>query len=347
MRWSLFCRVVDNYGDAGFCLRLARELRARGETVQLFIDDPRPLDWMQAGEADPLPAQAWPDGQVPAPGEVVIEAFGCELPEAVQAAIAAAPRPPLWVNLEYLSAEAYVERSHGLPSPIMSGPARGRLKRFCFPGFSAATGGLLIEQGLAAAQAAHTSAAQASWSAALGLPEAAGRQRVSLFCYPGAPLPALFEALSATPTQLLVCGTGPLPPAPPALQICRLPLLNQQGYDRLLWGCELNLVRGEDSFVRAQLAGRPMLWQAYPQQDGAHEDKLEAFLARYPALPDSAHQAWRAWNGFAPPQALVDGLAALLDSQAQALAWRLQLLQGVELVTTLQRWAAENLDRQR
>ena len=39
MRWSLFCRVVDNHGDAGFCLRLARELVARGETVQLFIDD--------------------------------------------------------------------------------------------------------------------------------------------------------------------------------------------------------------------------------------------------------------------------------------------------------------------
>lgn len=335
MRWSLFCRVIDNYGDAGFCLRLARELRARGEQVDLFIDDPAPLHWMQAGERDPLTALPWPAQSAPPLGEVIVEAFGCELPEPVQAAIAAMPRPPLWINLEYLSAEPYVERSHGLPSPLMSGPARGLVKRFCYPGFSRATGGLLIERELIQQQASHR---PESWLAAQGLP-VDGLRRVSLFCYPGAPLAALFEALADQPTRLFVCGRPELPAIPPGLQVHTLPLLGQADYDRLLWSCALNLVRGEDSFVRAQLAGQPMLWQLYPQQDGAHGAKLEAFLNRYPA-PDEAKSAWRAWNGFAPPQQLAQGLAASLAAAPQAAAWRADLLAGVELVTTLQRWAA-------
>ena len=337
MRWSLFCRVVDNYGDAGFCLRLARELRARGEQLDLFIDDPAPLAWMQAGEPDPLIALPWPAQSSPPLGEVVIEAFGCELPASVQAAIAAMPRPPRWVNLEYLSAEPYVERSHGLPSPVMSGPARGLVKRFCFPGFSAATGGLLIERDLARQQAEHVAE---RWLAEQGLP-VDERRRISLFCYPGAPLSALFEALADRPTRLFVCGRPELPAPPPGLAIHPLPLLNQADYDRLLWSCELNLVRGEDSFVRAQLVGRPMLWQLYPQQDGAHRVKLEAFLSRYRA-PGSAELAWRAWNGFAPATALADGLGDLLAGSARAADWRAELFAGVELVTTLQDWAAQS-----
>ncbi len=337
MRWSLFCRVIDNFGDAGFCLRLARELRRRGEQVDLFIDDATPLSWMQAGEADALQALAWPTHEVPPLGDVVIEAFGCELPAAVQAAMAARARPPLWINLEYLSAETYVERSHGLPSPQLSGPARGLVKRFCYPGFSAATGGLLIEHDLARQQAEHRADA---WLRSRGLP-VDGALRVSLFCYPGAPLADLFDALAARSARLFVCGNPVLPSAPPGLQIQAMPLLSQADYDRLLWSCSLNLVRGEDSFVRAQLAGQPMLWQAYPQQDGAHEAKLEAFLTRYPDLPPEATQAWLAWNGFAPPGALGKGLQALLSSGPQAGAWRQQCLTGVELVTTLQQWAAQ------
>lgn len=336
MRWSLFCRVIDNYGDAGFCLRLARELQARGEQVDLFIDDPSPLAWMQAGDPNPVIAQPWPAEQAPPLGEVVIEAFGCELPDAVQAAIAVSPRPPRWINLEYLSAETYVERSHGLPSPVMSGPAHGQVKRFCYPGFTPATGGLLIERTLSAQQAAHRST---DWLRAQGLP-ADTRRRVSLFCYPGAPLPALFEALADQPTLVFVCGDPVLPPPPPGVHLHRLPLLSQAAYDRLLWSCDLNLVRGEDSFVRAQLAGRPLLWQLYPQDAAARQAKLDAFLTLYP-VPGRARAAWEAWNGFAPASALRSGLVDLAAGASNARDWRDQLLAGVELVTTLQQWAAQ------
>jgi uncharacterized repeat protein (TIGR03837 family) len=80
-----------------------------------------------------------------------------------------------------------------------------------------------------------------------------------------------------------------------------IPFLNQADYDRLLWSCDFNAVRGEDSFVRAQWAGRPLLWHIYPQQDEAHLHKLEAFLELYSrGLSPAAHTAllaqWRGWN---------------------------------------------------
>ena len=37
--WDVFCRVVDNYGDAAVCWRLARQLAdEHGARVRLWID---------------------------------------------------------------------------------------------------------------------------------------------------------------------------------------------------------------------------------------------------------------------------------------------------------------------
>jgi uncharacterized repeat protein (TIGR03837 family) len=92
-----------------------------------------------------------------------------------------------------------------------------------------------------------------------------------------------------------ICRRGML-----ALHI--LPFLDQDDYDRLLWACDINFVRGEDSCVRAQWAARPMVWQAYPQADRAHLAKLDALLERYqqglPVAASASLQAlWQAWNG--------------------------------------------------
>ena len=88
------------------------------------------------------------------------------------------------------------------------------------------------------------------------------------------------------------------------LEDCHLPALPQAEFDTLLWTCHLNLVRGEDSAVRALWAGRPHVWHIYPQDDGVHADKLHAFMARWmddwpPELRDSVSAWWAAWNGLA------------------------------------------------
>lgn len=346
LRWDLFCRVVDNYGDIGVCWRLAADLAGRGHTVRLWVDDLAALAWLAPDGAPGVQPIHWADATpLPEPGDVVIETFGCDPPAGFVAAMAARPRPPVWINLEYLSAESYVERSHCLPSPQSSGPGAGLTKWFFYPGFTPATGGLLREPGLMAARAAFDAP---SWLAAHGIAPHPGERLVSVFCYPGAPLAALVDRLADAPT-LLLTTPGPATDGvaslslPMPVRVQRLPWLSQAGYDRLLWACALNVVRGEDSFVRAQWAGAPFTWHIYPQHDSAHAVKLDAFLARHlqgaPAALGAAIGAWmRAWNGLQP------GLPPLPDLNGWAVhsrRWRDDLCAQPDLLTQLLAFVCE------
>ncbi len=291
LRWDVYCRVIDNLGDAGVCWRLVAELAARGQRVRLVIDDAAPLAFMAPQGAPGVEVLPWPGPATP--GDVVIEAFGCDPPEATVAAMAA--QATLWINLEYLSAETYVERSHGLPSPQRN----GLRKWFFYPGFTSRTGGLLREPGLLTERSAFD---RHAWLRAQGIDVHAGERIVTLFCYDNPALPALLHDLSAQPSLLLLTP-GPaqqqVNDAPPGVRLHRLPWLDQPGFDRLLWASELNFVRGEDSLVRALWAGAPFVWQAYPQHDGAQAAKLEALLL-HSALPAEVAALWRAWNGLRP-----------------------------------------------
>lgn len=313
MRWDIFCRVIDNHGDAGVSWRLAAELAARGDAVRLWIDDPAPIAWMAPQGQAGVTVVPWGPG-VPdlAPGDAVVEAFGCDPPAAFVARMAAAARggqAPAWINLEYLSAEGYVERSHGLPSPVAHGPGAGLVKLFFYPGFTPRTGGLLREQDMAQRQAAFD---REHWLAQQGI--APRGQVVSLFCYEPPALAQLLRRLAADAggTELLVTAGRAAAATRHALEQLEgadadwnagghlrlhwLPLLSQRDYDHLLWACDFNFVRGEDSLARALLAGRPFAWQLYPQGDGAHRAKLEAFLD-WLAPPAELATLFRAWNG--------------------------------------------------
>jgi uncharacterized repeat protein (TIGR03837 family) len=330
MTWDIFCTVIDNYGDIGVTWRLARQLaREHAIPVRLWVDDLAAFHRIRP-EIDPGRATQRLDGVEirrwtspladVEPGEVVIEALACDLPEAFVARMAARAPRPLWLNLEYLTAEAWAAGVHGLPSPH---PRLPLTKYFFMPGYQAGTGGLTREAWLTGERdrfQANPAARSAFW-AGLGLPpEIAGETRVSLFCYDNAALPGLLAAWAADdrPPRLLV-PVGKAWPAisawfglaaapEPGATLCRgaltlhvLPMLDQDAYDRLLWACDLNFVRGEDSFVRAQFAARPLVWQAYRQEAEAHFAKLEAFLDLYVAGMDAelaalTREVWRAWN---------------------------------------------------
>lgn len=345
--WDIFCKVIDNYGDAGVCWRLARDLASRGIEVRLWIDDATPLSWMAPLGCAGVTVHNWQDApQAYVPGKVVIEAFGCELDDAVKAKLARVAeqgQQPAWINLEYLSAEDYVRRSHGLPSPQMSGPAIGLTKHFFYPGFTEGTGGLIREQNLQQRQSQFKAS---DWLASLGIPTVENALRISLFCYEPPALRDLIDQLRQQnrPTQLLVThgrsaahcratlaamnlperGTDPL-------QITYLPALTQDDYDHLLWSCDLNFVRGEDSLVRAIWAGKPFVWNIYPQDDRAHVPKLRAFMG---LMPLSAEQKnwFEVWNGMDSCQfGLLD---ELLNNEAYQ-ALRSNLLRRSDLTTKL------------
>jgi uncharacterized repeat protein (TIGR03837 family) len=355
LRWDLFCHVVDNFGDVGVCWRLAADLAERGDRVRLWIDDPAALAWMAPQGHPGVEVRGWPaaDDAGVVPHEAVIEAFGCHLPEGFIRAMAARSPPPVWINLEYLSAEDYVERSHRLPSPQLAGPGRGLTKHFFYPGLTARTGGLIRETDLAARRQAFDAAA---WLRARDIEPAAGERCASLFCYANDALPALLDALAAEPTLLLVTP-GPATQQVRALQgaaarrgalrLHYLPALTQRDYDHLLWACALNLVRGEDSFVRAQWAGTPLLWQIYPQSDGVHAGKLDAFLGQYLAgapadLAAAVRDAMAAWNGLAnAPTLRLPAWSADSAWAAQARAWRERLLTLPDLAAGLRAFVRE------
>ncbi len=355
---DIFCEVIDNYGDAGVCWRLARALAAAGLRVTLWIDDPQRLQRLRPAIDARLSSQPldgftlrhWA-GEPVADGDLVISAFGCRLPDTTLQAMAAAHPAPVWINLEYLSAEAWVEGSHGLPSPH---PRLPLVQHFFFPGFTPRTGGLLKEAGFDAAHAAFGARERAAFLASIGVTVPPGALLVSLFCYPSAPVEALLKAMRDGPPVVCLVPDGVTPLAPPAgqqrtegaLTLVGVPFLEPDEYDRLLWSCDLNFVRGEDSAVRAQWAARPLIWQFYAQPEGAHFDKLDAFLALYgEAAADAAPllaSFWRAWNGDSP--ALLDwqGLVAALPALAAgARSWQRRLSLQHELATGLIEFARE------
>ena len=329
MRWDIFCKVVDNYGDIGVAWRLARQLAAEHQAaVRLWVDEIDSLERLcPAADAtldqqtvDGVEVRRWNASAGQArPAEVVIEAFGCALPDAYIATMAGAVRAPVWINLEYLSAENWVAGCHGLPARHAQLPLT---RHFFFPGFSADTGGLIRERGLYDARDAFqaSSVAKRHFWARLQVPKRARHEwRVSLFCYANAPVPELLTGLSAHPHPVrLVVAQGPAAiqvadwfgcastPGTQAelgnLGISIIPFVEQSDYDKVLWGCDLNLVRGEDSFVRAQWAGRPLVWHIYPQGENAHEVKLAEFTRRYThglhaPRREAVERFFRAWNG--------------------------------------------------
>jgi uncharacterized repeat protein (TIGR03837 family) len=349
MLWDLFCRVIDNHGDVGVCWRLAADLASRGEPVRLWIDDASALDWMAPLGSAGVAVHPWPmdahDFAAVTPGEVVIEAFGCELPAGFVATMARQPRPPVWINLEYLSAERYVEASHGLRSPQLHGPGAGLDKWFFYPGFSARTGGLLREANLIDRQAGFSAV---RWLAERGWSARGGEQVVALFSYNNPALPRLIADLARQPTLLLACP-GPSQDQlaklelPATVRRINLPWLSQPDFDRLLWSAELNCVRGEDSFVRAAWAGKPFLWQIYPQGDNAHAAKLDAFMQRFTASAAREHAdklstLARAWNGLAP---WPERWPASGEWAQTAQLWRTEMLRLPDLVTQLLSFVAE------
>ncbi len=303
--WDIFCKVVDNFGDIGVCWRLAKQLaHEHGLQVRLFVDDlsttqkiiPSLQILKKIQSVDGVNIMHWQaDMRFEQAADVAIEVFVCGLPEAY---LGRMPADTVWVNLEYLSAEPWVADFHAKAS------IRGQLTRhFYFPGFTENTGGLLREHDLIVRRDKFLSSQIQNKDL-----------KISLFCYENAPLQALFHTLAGGTKQVTIFAPftnsiqqiavffgkeslkvgdeftkGQL-----TLQV--LPFLSQADYDKLLWTCNINFVRGEDSWIRAIWAGKPFIWQPYPQTEETHIKKLNAFLELFYSENESACEAHSAWS---------------------------------------------------
>jgi len=302
--------------------------------VRIFCDDLPVLNLLASGVEESIKSkidlQPWEASfsnarhPVDIP-DVVIEAFGCKLPERYLGALLACAKQPIIINLEYLSAEPWIVDFHTKASP----QAHGLPKYFFFPGFQENVGGILVDP-VPPQLPGTPESLKATW-----VKLRPHTKRISVFCYPGAPLRKWLEDLSSLDedfdillthghAELLGLHTGQQIDLPPSSNLHSIPFVSQDEYDWLLSQCDFNIVRGEDSFVRAQLAGKPFLWHIYPQEDRAHEVKLAAFLDLYleTADQDLKNACIRAMNWEMPSQ-WMDHLDAW---EKHSQAWKLDLL---------------------
>lgn len=366
--WDIFCRVIDNFGDIGVCWRLARQLVSdHGQHVRLWVDELDSLVriWPSAQNIDTqklagVEVCRWstefaPEIQV---ADIVIEAFACDVPASYllnMVAKKAAGTEPVWINLEYLSAESWVEDCHRM---LSTHPSTGLRKTFFFPGFSSRTGGLLREKSLFHERDQFE---PNHWLEQLGIVRQADALLISLFAYEN---PAIAELLkmwskSSIPVHCLVPAGKILTSINISLgenlvsgdiykdgnlSLQVIPFITQTEYDRLLWTCDINFVRGEDSFVRAQWAAKPLIWHIYPQDEDAHITKLSAFLDNYlnvsqtsASLPDDAIRAlWLAWNQNGGLQESWQAVLAQLPAwQQHSQEWCNLLVQQPDLASQL------------
>jgi uncharacterized repeat protein (TIGR03837 family) len=375
---DIFCAVIDNFGDVGVCWRLARQLAGEhGWQVRLIVDDLPTFARLEPAvdvaasrqTVAGIEIEQWHDvhaGETLRVADVVIEAFACELPAPYLAAMARRERVPVWLNLEYLSAEDWVADVHLKPSPH---PRHALVKTFFFPGLGQGTGGVIKERDLEAARARFLSSSEArqTWwkRMTLGPPPGPEATVVSLFAYENPAVQALLAQWRDAPSPvILLVPEGRISGAvarffdlasfkAPALaergslRAHALPFVPQAAFDAMLWASDLNFVRGEDSFVRAQWARRPFVWHIYPQADAAHLPKLDAALAHYAApLPAPARAAmdrfWHAWNGAGTPD-WADFWSHREAFYARAANWADELATLGDLASNLAQFAKSQL----
>ena len=312
----LFCTVIDNFGDIGVSWRLSRILHNElGWQVTLWLDDETALRTL-CPDLPALPCcyadiglKVWREGeewpQWPYRADIVIETFGCHLPDAVKKNIR--DQNALWLNWEYLSAEDWAVAMHGKPSPQTDGTA----KYFWLMGFDERSGGLLREKNYAELIDFDTDAFRKRlglpfknapewllfgyrspiWADWLRMWQDAG-EPITLLLAGGQIIDSLKQA-SAIPSDCLTSDGDSLQTGP--VRLVRIPFVPQDEFDRLLHFSDGLIVRGEDSFVRAQLTGKPFFWHIYPQDEMVHLDKLSAFWRQiYPLFPSELATAHRA-----------------------------------------------------
>lgn len=336
-RWDIFCKIVDNFGDIGVCWRLSQQLvNEHHIQARLIIDDihvaKKIIPDLDISKPDQIINQVhiktWNSLETDFTNtndtDVVLETFGCELPAYYLQQMSP---DTIWVNLEYLSAEDWVDDFHAKPS---THPTLGLTKYYFFPGFVEATGGLIREKDLLAQRDAFLNSVESQtgfWQKITGkYSKVAESQdiKISLFCYPQAQIKNLFDALQATKRNISIF----IPFSSTITEVSSLyadfkpeehsvfhhnnltvyvvPFLSQTKYDHLLWACDFNFVRGEDSWIRAIWAGKPFVWQPYIQTDDTHLHKLNAFLSRYAESATTEIKALiyemnLSWSGYGTP----------------------------------------------
>ena len=305
---DIFCEIIDNYGDIGVVYRTAKELQKifPESKIRVFLNRLDEFKKINSQVLD-LPSQnidgieyitfdyLRDNANELLTAQVIIEAFGCQIPEEYMEI--AYDNSELLINLEYLSAEDWIEDFHLQSSPL----GRGKLKKvFFMPGFTEKSGGVIADSNyLERIQRVLENKEFYEKKYLSDIEDRENKIVGTLFSYEKNFTP-LLEDLKKLDKDVVILAMGEKTQDSlrkilknfsiedfrnslkyGKIEIKFLNFLNQEEYEELINIVDFNFVRGEDSFIRAVLTGKPYMWHIYCQEEYAHMDKIEGFLDKY------------------------------------------------------------------
>lgn len=281
---DIFCQVIDNYGDVGVTYRLAREFKRvyPNKKLRFVINETEELNLIRKSED--IEIILYKDiSKIENSADLIIESFGCEIPKEYMDK--ALKNAKLIINLEYFSAEKWVDDFH-----LQESFLGGNLKKYFFiPGLSEKSGGILLDNEFLERK----KKVEANKEYYLEKFEIKEKYDLigSVFSYEKN-FDSLIEELKKLDKKIILLILSEKTQKNfikyfdnsnnyDKIKFVKLPFFTYDKYEELLALCDFNLVRGEDSFVRALLLGKPFLWHIYPQDENTHIKKLESFLEKY------------------------------------------------------------------
>lgn len=278
--------AVDNFGDTGFALDLAESVLSERPdwNVRLFSDDRVLFDRLTAGrphsKVSYFELSTYENAE---PSAAVISFFDRKLPEAHFEKF---PHSKKILQLSYLRFDPGVESMNGtryrfgndevvhlVPSPLeggagvvvgrkadvgMGGPlASDEVPPPGVRNFSEPHGASLFLQKIS--------------KSGIGTRDLEPDTLLaSAFCYP--PTRAKLRLIREAEPKIRFAEFGN------ADAEIRLPFVRFDEYAPMLANFGANVVRGENSAIKAMLAGKPLLWDFYKESNGAHSEKIGDFL---------------------------------------------------------------------
>ena len=304
---DIFCEIIDNFGDIGVVYRISKELKniyqnARIRIVLNRTDEFKAINKrvkdLEYQEIDGLICTTFSyvkkNAESFGAADLFIEAFGCDVPEEYLKI--AKKNSKLWINLEYLSGEKWIEDFHLCESLIDSKTLK---KIFFMPGFSEKSGGVIIDSGFLKRKEYGMDNREEVLKKYYPEIDFQNKLIGTVFSYE-----KNFENLLETlekqdrETVLILMGEKTQKSFSEILQkkfrenfgkigkygkitMLNADFLSQEEYEEVISAVDFNFTRGEDSFVRSILLGKPFMWHIYLQEEKAHMDKIRAFNDRF------------------------------------------------------------------
>ena len=304
---DIFCEIIDNFGDIGVVYRISKELKKIFQNVRIrmvlnrleeFKAINKKVKDIDFQEIDGLicvtEKYVKENAETFGTADVFIEAFGCNVPE--EYIKRAKENSKLWINLEYLSGEKWIEDFHLCESLIDSKTLK---KIFYMPGFSEKSGGVIIDSGFLERKEYGKNNREEVLKKYFPNVDIKDKLIGTVFSYEKN-FDNLLEVLKdyERETLLILMGEKTQKSFSEILQkklrenfgkivkygkitMMYADFLSQEEYEEVISAADFNFTRGEDSFVRGILLEKPFMWHIYLQEEKAHMDKIKAFTERF------------------------------------------------------------------